>query len=73
MGGHFAENRHMVFFWKWPGERVCGGLLGRMLERTCDVWEWYIAQQTVDNTVALVCLSTLSWPLLGFADTGLQC
>jgi hypothetical protein len=31
----------MVFFWRWPVERVCDILLEQMLERTRDVWKEY--------------------------------
>lgn len=40
MTGCFAENRHVMFLWKLPGERACDVLLEWMLERTCDVWKW---------------------------------
>lgn len=33
----FAENRHVVFFWKQPGKWVCDVLLKWILERTHDV------------------------------------
>ena len=39
MRGCFAENRHVVFFWKLSGERACDVLLEQMLERACDVWK----------------------------------
>ena len=39
MRGCFAENRHVVFFWKLPGERARDGMLDRMLARTHDVWK----------------------------------
>lgn len=35
MEGHFAKNRHVVFFWKLPGKRVCDVLLEQTLEKTC--------------------------------------
>jgi hypothetical protein len=41
VGGCFGENRHVVFFWKLPGERACDVLLEWMLERTCDVRKGY--------------------------------
>ena len=41
MGGRFAENRHVVFFWKLPGKGACGVLPEQMLERTRDVREGY--------------------------------
>jgi hypothetical protein len=34
VGGCFAENRHVVFFWKLPGKGACDVLLEWMLERT---------------------------------------
>jgi len=37
VGGCFADNRHMMFFWKLPGKEACDVLLERTLERTCDV------------------------------------
>jgi hypothetical protein len=37
--GYFAENRHVAFFWKPPGERACDVFLQRTLERTHDVWK----------------------------------
>ena len=67
MRGCYAENRHMVFFWKLPGKRACNV----WLERKCDVWK-SITQQRVNDTLALVCLATLCWSLLDFADTGLH-
>ena len=39
-GGYFAENRHMVFFWKLPGKRACDVLLEWTLERT-HVWKGF--------------------------------
>ena len=33
----FAENRHVVYFWKLPGKRACDVLFEKTLERTCDV------------------------------------
>jgi hypothetical protein len=30
----FAENRHVVFFWKQPGKRAWDVLLEQMLQRT---------------------------------------
>jgi hypothetical protein len=39
MRGCFAENRHMVFFWKLPGKRACDVLLEWILERTCGYLE----------------------------------
>jgi hypothetical protein len=35
----FAENRHMVFFWKLPGKGACDVLLEQTLSRTHDVWK----------------------------------
>ena len=56
MGGCFAENRHMVFFWKLPGKRACGVLLEQMLERTHDVWKGYkyIPMDSVQCEMVLV-------------------
>jgi len=71
VGGCFAENRHVVFFWKLPeGEKGgCGVLLEQMLERTRDVWKGYKynptdrqrTMQTADGALALVLLATLCW------------
>ena len=36
LGGCFAENRHVVFFWKQPGKRACDVLLEQTLEKTRD-------------------------------------
>jgi hypothetical protein len=41
VGGCFAENRHMVLFWKQPGKIVCDVSLEWTLERTHDVWKGY--------------------------------
>jgi hypothetical protein len=41
MRGCFAENRHVVFFWKLPGERESNVLLERTLERIGDVQKGY--------------------------------
>jgi hypothetical protein len=41
VGGCFAENRHVVFFWRPPGARARDVLLEQMLERTHDVWKGY--------------------------------
>jgi hypothetical protein len=47
VGGCFAENRHVVFFWKLPGKRACTVLLERTLARTLDVWKWYKYNSTI--------------------------
>jgi hypothetical protein len=39
VGECFTENRNVVFSWKLPEKRVCALLLGKMLERTHDVWK----------------------------------
>ena len=68
--GCFAENRHMVFFWKLPGERAFDVLLEWILERTHYAWEEYKYNQTVDS--ALICNATLYWSSLGLTDTGVH-
>jgi hypothetical protein len=70
--GCLPENRHLVFFWKSPGERACDVLLEWTLER-CMMFEksLSVAQQTVHNALVLVCLATLWWSSLGFSVTGL--
>ena len=37
--GCFAENRHVVFFWKLPRKRTWNALLEWMLERCLVVWK----------------------------------
>jgi hypothetical protein len=39
VAGWFAENRHVVLFWKLPGKRECDILLEWMFERTCDAYK----------------------------------
>jgi hypothetical protein len=39
VGGHFAETRQVVFFWKLPGKRACAVVLEQKLERSQDVWK----------------------------------
>jgi len=69
--GGFAENRHMLF-WKLPGEGACDVLLERMLERHTMFGESVsVTQQTVNDTLALVPLTTLCWSWLCSTDTGL--
>ena len=52
MGGCFAENRHVVVYWKQLGKEAYDVLLERTLERAHDVWKGInITQQTVDDTV----------------------
>lgn len=41
MGGSFAKDRQVVFFWKLPGIGAHGVLLAWLLERTRDVWKGY--------------------------------
>ena len=41
MGGCFAKNRHIMFFWSQPGKRDHDVLLEQTLERTRDVWKGY--------------------------------
>ena len=62
MGGCFAENRHVVFFWKLPGKMTCNVLLERMLKRTCGVWEGYKSNPTDRGLpcVVLVHLATFA-------------
>ena len=38
-GRCFADNRHIIFFLKLPGNRAGDVLLEWMLEKTCDVWK----------------------------------
>ena len=61
MGGCFAENRHVVFFWKQPGKGTCGVVLEQMLERTRDIWKEYEDNST--DCVVLVRLTLLCWSL----------
>ena len=70
----FAENRHVVFFWKLPGKRACDVLLEQMLERTHDVWKGYKYNPTDSGPccVTLIWHATLCWFSLGFADAGLH-
>ena len=58
MRGCFAENRHVLFFWKLSSERTCDVSLEHTLERIS------ITQQTVDEALALVRLAGLCWALL---------
>jgi hypothetical protein len=72
LGGYFAENRKVIFFWKLPEKRVCDVLLEQKLaEHVMFGMNISITQQTVDNTVALVLFATLCCSSMGFADTGL--
>jgi hypothetical protein len=41
VGGCFAENRHVVFFWMMPGKGTCDILLHLSFERTHDIWKGY--------------------------------
>lgn len=61
MGGCFAENKHMVIFWKHPGKRACNIFLECMLERICDVWKRYKYNPTDSgqHCVVSVLLATL--------------
>jgi hypothetical protein len=63
MGGCFVKNKHMVPFWKLPGERACDVLLERMLERTHDVWKGHKYNPTYGGRccVVLVRLATFFW------------
>jgi hypothetical protein len=66
MGGCFPENRHVVFFLKFPGKRACDVLLEWTFERTHDVWKGYKHNPTDSGPccVALVGLATLCWSSL---------
>ena len=72
MRGCFAENRHLVFSWKLPGERACDVWLEGMFKRTRDVSKSIgITQQTVNDALALICLAGLhgdSLMLASFED-----
>ena len=39
--GCFAENGHVVLFWKLLGERPYDALMKWRLERTNDIWKEY--------------------------------
>ena len=61
-----------MFLWKLPGERSCDVWLEWRLERHVMFGKSLsITQQIVDNVLALVCLATLCWSLLGFTEAGL--
>lgn len=46
----FAEDRHVVLFWRQPGKEAWDVLLEQMLERTRDIWKGYKDNQwTVDD------------------------
>ena len=58
----FAENQHMVFFWKLPGKRACDVLLEGMLKRTHDAWKVYKDNPTDSGSrcgIGLPCHSLL--------------
>lgn len=72
--GRFAENRHVVDFWKLPMKRPWDVLLDWTLGRTRDVWEGSDCNPTDSGgcCMALVCLDILCCLLLGFVDAGLH-
>lgn len=39
--GCFAENRHLMFFWRQPGKGACDIMLEGLCERACDVRKGY--------------------------------
>ena len=63
MGGCFAENRHMVFFWKLSEKGACDVLLERTLKKTHDVWKGYKYNPTDSELgcMVLVRLAILCW------------
>jgi hypothetical protein len=74
VGECFAENRHMVFFWKLSEKGACDVLLERTLKKTHDVWKGYKYNPTdrCHCWVVLVQPGHLCWSALSFTDAGLR-
>jgi len=74
VGGYFADNRHVVFFWKLPGKEASEVLLEQMLKRTLDAWKGYKCNPTERGCCCtpLVLLAMCCWSLL-VSDNGDLC
>ena len=73
MRGYLAEIRHLVYFWKLSGERVCGVLLKQTLEsmlmfgksisipnrQLTMLWHWFVLQVFTEDAPVLVCFTFL--------------